>query len=1046
VFQATDSLTLSEVRNEEAVHDLDLDGDGNIGDTIADTYFNIPDSNVEIDDPKDNWGIYKTETNAYLIDVSDLYTGSQTVSPTILTNENVIRGKITKSLYQFKYIPVSAVKDDDGNYFVFNQDQKNDWYSYEFNKEGIFQKSQKYSLSELLNSETYYGYDLNLDNNNGDKIESFIGSNGSDKSLYQTSTGAYIIDENNLEKDDFTINPLLLIKEKVSRGNITSSVYEFKYDPISLITKDDGSFSIYYQDNKNRWFRDSFDSSGVYLNTNYITQSELLHEEIIYSNDINNDGQNGDLINKTLVEGETLSIYETNSKSFIIDNIGLKNENFVQNPTLLKKVSVKNKLETVKLYSIKYEPSALVTDSEGNYLVYFQDNKKRWFKDIFNSDGNHQSLNLLNESQILNDESQFNMDFNNDGNVGDVISDVLANSSEESKGLSNWGLYKTQTNSFVLDIANKLPGDTTSTPILLTKIIRNKPYLYKFKYLPEGAVILNDSINVYHKDNRDRWYKDKFDSSGKFENTSRLDLNQVLSDELTFNIDLNNDNFIGDVVESVKTTSNVVDSLGHKFSIYQTVSKAYVFDNQDLSYGDNPGSDFENPITLKKQISKRGKISEIIHKFSYDISGLLAYENGDFEVFYSDSRKRWFGEKFDKEGIFKGSTNISLNQLLVNESNYLVDLNNDGYIGDLVNQKMFTSKTDDFGLYKTNSGSLVIDDNSLDIGDYTSSPILLTILRKNKYSIMKYNSAIDINGVVKFESSENYLLFYEFKNRYYKSEFNSEGVFRGTDYYRDVSILLNDEATFNEDLNNDGHVGDTIKSVKYDGSRQNDDFSIYQTSSGAYIFDDPMLDVVDVENPSTVSPLILTKTSRNTIYEYQNNNEFLGAVKNEVGSSIYHQDVKGRWYKDNFDNNGHFLNTEKYNIDLVLNDEHEHLKDLNQDQHVGFNFLLDESKDDLLKSETGSYVFDNNGDYQLLLGRRGNIYNFGNIEPISTNIEEVNNEERLIVYGEYKGSFYKSSFNETTGKNISNAKYSFKQLLEEEEDKNLDLNDDGQIG
>ncbi len=177
----------------------------------------------------------------------------------------------------------------------------------------------------------------------------------------------------------------------------------------------------------------------------------------------------------------------------------MKNDNFVQNPTLLKKVSVKNKLETVKLYSIKYEPLALVTDSEGNYLVYFQDNKKRWFKDIFNSDGNHKSLNLLNESQLLNDESQFNMDFNNDGNVGDVISDVLANSSEESKGLSNWGLYKTQSNSFVLDIANKLSGDTTSTPTLLTKIIRNKSYLYKFKYLPEGAVILNDSINVYYK-------------------------------------------------------------------------------------------------------------------------------------------------------------------------------------------------------------------------------------------------------------------------------------------------------------------------------------------------------------------------------------------------------------------------------------------------------------------------------------------------------------------------------------------------------------------
>ena len=411
-------------------------------------------------------------------------------------------------------------------------------------------------MSELLNSETYYGYDLNLDNNNGDRIANVIGSNGSNKSLYQTSTGAYIIDEINLIKDDFTVNPVILIKEKIYRGNVTSSIYDFKYDPTSLITKADGSFGIYYQDNKNRWFRDNFDSSGVFSNTNHLTESEILNDEIIFSNDINNDGQNGDIINKTLVEGDTLSIYETNSKSFIIDTIGLKNDNPVQNPTLLKTVSVKNKQEIVKLYSIKYQPSALVLDSDGNYLVYFQDNKKRWFKDIFNSDGEHQNLNLLNESQVLNDESQFKIDFNNDNFIGDQITDVLASSTENSKGLNNWGLYKTKTDSYILDIANKLSGEATS-PILLSKIIRNKSYLYKFKYLPEGAVVLNDSINVYYKDNRDRWYKDTFDSSGKFENKVTYNLNQVLADELTYNIDLNKDGHIGDVVDSIKSSSNV---------------------------------------------------------------------------------------------------------------------------------------------------------------------------------------------------------------------------------------------------------------------------------------------------------------------------------------------------------------------------------------------------------------------------------------------------------------------------------------------------------
>ena len=73
------------------------------------------------------------------------------------------------------------------------------------------------------------------------------------------------------------------------------------------------------------------------------------------------------------------------------------------------------------------------------------------------------------------------------------------------------------------------------------------------------------------------------------------------------------------------------------------------------------------------------------------------------------------------------------------------------------------------------------------------------------------------------------------------------------EYYKNVSILLNDEKIFNEDLNNDGQIGDTIKSVKYDGSSNGDDFSIYETSSGAYIFDNTMLDMVDVENTQVQS-------------------------------------------------------------------------------------------------------------------------------------------------------------------------------------------------
>ena len=46
--------------NDEAVYDLDLDGDGNIGDTVSAIYMNVPDSEAAVDDPKDVYCEYIT--------------------------------------------------------------------------------------------------------------------------------------------------------------------------------------------------------------------------------------------------------------------------------------------------------------------------------------------------------------------------------------------------------------------------------------------------------------------------------------------------------------------------------------------------------------------------------------------------------------------------------------------------------------------------------------------------------------------------------------------------------------------------------------------------------------------------------------------------------------------------------------------------------------------------------------------------------------------------------------------------------------------------
>ena len=61
VFQTANTYNLSQVLNDEAVYDLDLDGDGNtLGIAIKSSiYMNVPDADTSVKDPSDNFGLYQ---------------------------------------------------------------------------------------------------------------------------------------------------------------------------------------------------------------------------------------------------------------------------------------------------------------------------------------------------------------------------------------------------------------------------------------------------------------------------------------------------------------------------------------------------------------------------------------------------------------------------------------------------------------------------------------------------------------------------------------------------------------------------------------------------------------------------------------------------------------------------------------------------------------------------------------------------------------------------------------------------------------------------
>ena len=213
VFQVTDSLTINEVLTDEAIYDLDLDGDGNIGDTISAVYMNVPDADAGVEDKSDNFGLYKTATGSYIADTADLAVGDYADDPTLLIKQTVSRGKTSTSLYDFKYTPTGAVAYTEGGGSVYYQDTKGKWFRDNFSDDGVFQTTDSLTLSEVRNEEAVHDLDLDGDGVVGDTIESVLANDGQGKGIFKTTSGSYIVDDGTLSVGDQTNDPTILIKE-----------------------------------------------------------------------------------------------------------------------------------------------------------------------------------------------------------------------------------------------------------------------------------------------------------------------------------------------------------------------------------------------------------------------------------------------------------------------------------------------------------------------------------------------------------------------------------------------------------------------------------------------------------------------------------------------------------------------------------------------------------------------------------------------------------------------------------------------------------------
>ena len=226
---------------------------------------------------------------------------------------------------------------------------------------------ETYTLSQLFADESKYKNDLNNDGSIGDVITAIIGDNGS-IGLYQTGSGSYLIDNSGLGIGDLSVSPTLLVSQKVYRGKTTTSLYDFNDTPTGALSFKDGSgVGVYYATTfrgKTTWKRDSFDTDGVFKQTDSLTISEVLNDEAVYDLDLDGDGNIGDTVSAVYMNvpdadaavenpKDNFGVYKTATGSYIADTADLAVGAYADEPTLLVKQTISRGKTLTSLHNFK---------------------------------------------------------------------------------------------------------------------------------------------------------------------------------------------------------------------------------------------------------------------------------------------------------------------------------------------------------------------------------------------------------------------------------------------------------------------------------------------------------------------------------------------------------------------------------------------------------------------------------------------------------------------------------------------------------------------
>ena len=161
---------------------------------------------------------------------------------------------------------------------------KTTWFKDDFNNDGVFQKTNNYNLSQVLNDEALYDLDFNGDGNIGNTINELLHDDGS-LAIYKIVTGEYII-----AKAGSSVGDLVVESTFLNKG---SKNFTFKNKVSGSFIYEDSTLSL-FEVSGNKWIKHDFDKlDGNFISSKTYSLSQIFDEELLTNQDLNDDGAIG---------------------------------------------------------------------------------------------------------------------------------------------------------------------------------------------------------------------------------------------------------------------------------------------------------------------------------------------------------------------------------------------------------------------------------------------------------------------------------------------------------------------------------------------------------------------------------------------------------------------------------------------------------------------------------------------------------------------------------------------------------------------------------